>query len=132
MASSYPTYKNGMISQRPYVRIHRFSVSKARSPVGYQYSVYNQDNPDIVWVLSYPVLEDRASTPGDPAGYHEADALKTFFETTVCGRYGEFDFRDPDNNVVYEGCRFDQDEIQFKYAGPGAVATEVRIIKRQA
>jgi hypothetical protein len=76
-----------------------------RQQHGYQYSYNVLSSPVGRWEIEYNLSDADLVT------------LRTFW-ASMKGRYGEFDFTDPDTAVTVTKCRFDQDELSVVHVGP--------------
>ncbi|GAC1700170.1 MAG: hypothetical protein NVS9B4_01050 [Candidatus Acidiferrum sp.] len=119
----YPT----ILAQLPYTREHRFSTYVADQESGphYAYGLFGTGNTNFpgaaglsAWTIQYDMLSDA-----------DLALLEPFF-VAMAGRYGQFQYTDPDSGTLYQRCGFDQDTLQIQYSDPGMCAVTVRICEQ--
>lgn len=123
--ASYPNLAIGLNAQRPYTRAHRYSVLHNYNQFGPQFSwawigaglTGFPANALHGWQLDYAVLSDA-----------DLATLENFF-MGQWGRYGSFDFVDPDNSTTYHGVRFDSDSLEIHHEQIGVSSLSVRLVE---
>lgn len=113
--AAYPFLAFGGEAHLPYVRRHEFLTARVDMPTGWRHSYFWRSTELLRWDLQYTNLSD-------------ADlALLVNFYASMFGRYGEFDFTDPENAVLYTKVRFDMDELPVQHLGPNQHNLTVRL-----
>ena len=122
----------GVITQRPWTGGERYFTNKVDLETGYRYSYAWTQTPLQRWELNYPVITEV-----------EADIIRNFFDA-MHGRMYHFNFDDPDLYILarqspyswtspdpsYESipnCRFDSDDLDVVYVGPGQWSTKTYV-----
>ena len=128
--STYPSFKFGgsiaiAVAEYPFGQGNAARTDVNDSPYGqrYAYAWYKAFTPRDnypssllkAWKLSYPLLTDA-----------DATTLENFF-LGCQGRYKSFTFVDPLDASSNANCRFDMDDISFKYVTKNMQQTEVTI-----
>src|SRR5678815_3603321 len=124
-ASDFPSFDVGLVAQRPYTQIRRFYTLKNDNPSGerYAYSLFGgglagfPTGALLGWTLEFPELSDANLL-----------TLETFFRGKS-GRYGSFNFTDPDNATRAANCRFGNDVLEIKHHDFQVSSTAVSIVQ---
>src|SRR5206468_1185224 len=109
VGTDFPTLSSGLVAQRPYTQIRRFYTLRNDNPSGkrYAYALYGgglsgfPTGALLSWNLTYPALSDA-----------DLSTLETFFRGNS-GRYGSFNFTDPDSGALAANCRFGSDVLEI-------------------
>ena len=123
--SIYPTLSSGVSCQRPFTQARRFRTAVNDTPSGYRYTYgfYGMGLEGfparalMSWKLEYPALPDA-----------DCQTLEAFFAQQR-GRYGLFQFTDPDDNSIFTNVRFDMDAFEYRYLYSGVSSTTISLIE---
>lgn len=103
--ASFPTFGHGESVHLPFTPGVDFWNVVNRMPHGWQYS-YNLLASGVKrWEFELCLSDAELAT------------IKTFWDARK-GSYEEFQFTDPDSGVTTTKCRFDQDSLEIRHAGP--------------
>lgn len=103
--AEFPKLKTNAVAQYPSTKTFEFKTEILKFVDGKEQRFRRAPSMLQRWMISLDLLDDG-----------EADAVQQFV-TDHAGRFGQFSFYDPWDNVLYEGCSFDQDEISINSNG---------------
>lgn len=111
--SSLPALASGAITQYGWKRGSSFDTQYGEAADGTRYTLAMRGGgltgfsslPVASWVLNFKSVPEAA-----------ADRYVSFFRSKG-GRYGTFDFMDPDTGTVTTGCHFAADVLEINYNG---------------
>lgn len=121
----FPALGNGVTTQYPFSKMERFAVLRNDNPIGprYAWTWYGGGLTGFPssalhgWSLGFPVIPDSDLT-----------ILENFFRAQW-GRWGQFTFIDPDTNISYSKCRFDNDAFEVQHNAPNQNAVTLQILE---
>ena len=102
---AFPALASGCAANIPYVYSTEFLTASVKAETGWQYAYSWRANALYRWVLQYSQLSDA-----------DWATLLAHFQA-MFGRYGEFEFTDPETTTVHSKCRYDQDELERTNSG---------------
>lgn len=114
--STLPVLPSGSATQRPWTKRRTYDTNMIDTPAGGRYALAFRGGgltnfptgPALAWSLEWRRTTATA-----------ADNMAMFF-VSKHGRYGSFDFTDPDTTTTHTGCRFGADELTVQYVGYNA------------
>jgi phage-related protein len=111
---AFPTFTAGESVHIPFGQITEYWNVINRQPHGYQYSYNILASGLKRWTIQFSLSDTDLAT------------LQAFWVARK-GRYEEFTFTDPDTATTTAKCRFDQDSLEVRYAGPNENIVSVTI-----
>lgn len=124
--AAFPALANGAKCLLPYSQMRRFAVllnDNAAGGTRYAYTWYAGGLSGFPtrslrgWQLEYPIVSDA-----------DLATIETHFRNNW-GRFGLWQFTDPDDSVVYTKCRYDDDALSIVNNGPNQNALTLRIME---
>ena len=115
--ADYPTLASGVIANIGWSRTAEFLTAKTVMPTGWQFAYAWRTSNLWRWKLPYVQLSDA-----------DAATLRAHF-VAMYGRYGEFNFTDPETATVYPKVRFASDELSIIRNGPNNNSVTVELVQ---
>lgn len=123
--ATFPLLDSGAVTQRPWSKRRTFETNFNDLEAGVRHALSMRGGG----FSGFPASAARAWDIQHPSiKATEADRLVKFF-LSKNGRFGSFDFTDPDTATTYNGCRFASDDLEVQYAGFNHCATSVSVEK---
>jgi hypothetical protein len=123
---TFPTLSAGVTCQLPYTQIRRYSVLLNDNPTSgnrYTWTWFGGGLSGFPtgslhgWTLAYQVLSDA-----------DLATLETFYRNQW-GRWSSFTFVDPETNISYSKCRFDDDALEISHQQPNVSSLTLKILE---
>lgn len=123
--ANFPTLAGGYKAQLPYVQLRRAAVLLNDNPTGMRYA-WTWLGGGLTgfptgslhgWELAFPLLSDA-----------DLATIEAHYRNNW-GRWGLFQFTDPDDAAVYTKCRYDVDQIDIVNNGPNLNSLTLRILE---